>query len=69
MKMLIYVFYQHQELCRKLHKEIDLVDEERYDMEIKVTKSNKEVRRNISLSAKGFRWQMFYLHMKSPHML
>ncbi|XP_018538801.1 troponin I, fast skeletal muscle [Lates calcarifer] len=32
-----------QELCRKLHKQIDLVDEERYDMEIKVTKSNKEI--------------------------
>ncbi|XP_067454942.1 troponin I, fast skeletal muscle-like [Thunnus thynnus] len=32
-----------QELCRKLHKEIDLVDEERYDMEIKVNKSNKEI--------------------------
>ncbi|XP_022604077.1 troponin I, fast skeletal muscle-like isoform X2 [Seriola dumerili] len=32
-----------QELCRKLHKQIDLVDEERYDMELKVTKSNKEI--------------------------
>ncbi|XP_073320643.1 troponin I, fast skeletal muscle-like [Pagrus major] len=32
-----------QELCRKLHKQIDLVDEERYDMETKVTKSNKEI--------------------------
>lgn len=32
-----------QELCRKLHKQIDLVDEERYDMELKVKKSNKEV--------------------------
>uniref|UniRef100_A0A8C6TFB4 Troponin I n=1 Tax=Neogobius melanostomus TaxID=47308 RepID=A0A8C6TFB4_9GOBI len=32
-----------QELCRKLHKEIDLVDEERYDLEIKVTKSDKEI--------------------------
>ncbi|XP_070816345.1 troponin I, fast skeletal muscle-like isoform X2 [Chaetodon trifascialis] len=32
-----------QELCRKLHKQIDLVDDERYDMEIKVTKSNKEI--------------------------
>ncbi|XP_056269355.1 troponin I, fast skeletal muscle-like isoform X3 [Pseudoliparis swirei] len=31
-----------QELCRKLHKQIDLVDEERYDMEVKVSKSNKE---------------------------
>ncbi|TNM90742.1 hypothetical protein fugu_003031 [Takifugu bimaculatus] len=32
-----------QELCRKLHKQIDLVDEERYDMELKVKKSNKEI--------------------------
>ncbi|XP_030270319.1 troponin I, fast skeletal muscle-like isoform X1 [Sparus aurata] len=32
-----------QELCRKLHKQIDLVDEERYDMETKVQKSNKEI--------------------------
>ncbi|XP_038557534.1 troponin I, fast skeletal muscle-like [Micropterus salmoides] len=32
-----------QELCRKIHKEIDFVDEERYDMEIKVKKSNKEI--------------------------
>ncbi|XP_008295111.1 troponin I, fast skeletal muscle-like [Stegastes partitus] len=32
-----------QELCRKLHKQIDLVDEERYDTAIKVTKSNKEI--------------------------
>uniref|UniRef100_A0A667ZH19 Troponin I type 2b (skeletal, fast), tandem duplicate 1 n=1 Tax=Myripristis murdjan TaxID=586833 RepID=A0A667ZH19_9TELE len=32
-----------QELCRKLHKEIDLVDEERYDTDIKVSKSSKEI--------------------------
>ncbi|XP_044074022.1 troponin I, fast skeletal muscle-like [Siniperca chuatsi] len=32
-----------QELCRKLHKQIDLVDDERYDMEIKVRKTNKEI--------------------------
>ncbi|XP_051236333.1 troponin I, fast skeletal muscle-like [Dicentrarchus labrax] len=32
-----------QELCRKIHKQIDLVDDERYDMEIKATKSSKEV--------------------------
>ncbi|KAM7424626.1 hypothetical protein PAMA_000807 [Pampus argenteus] len=32
-----------QELCRKLHKEIDLVDEDRYDTEIKMMKSNKEI--------------------------
>ncbi|XP_017282215.1 troponin I, fast skeletal muscle-like [Kryptolebias marmoratus] len=32
-----------QELCRQLHKQIDLVDEERYDMEIKVKKCSKEI--------------------------
>ncbi|XP_060912371.1 troponin I, fast skeletal muscle-like [Labrus mixtus] len=32
-----------QELCRKIHKQLDLADEERYDMELKVTKSNKEI--------------------------
>ncbi|KAM9861151.1 troponin I, fast skeletal muscle-like [Aulostomus maculatus] len=32
-----------QELCRTLHKQIDLVDEERYDMEFKVNKSDKEI--------------------------
>ncbi|XP_075868515.1 troponin I, fast skeletal muscle-like [Nelusetta ayraudi] len=32
-----------QELCRKLHKQMDLVDEERYDMQLKVNKSNKEI--------------------------
>ncbi|KAM6942547.1 troponin I, fast skeletal muscle-like [Xenentodon cancila] len=32
-----------QELCRQLHKQIDLVDEERYDMQMKVIKSNKEI--------------------------
>ncbi|XP_029315066.1 troponin I, fast skeletal muscle-like [Cottoperca gobio] len=32
-----------QELCRKLHKQTDTLDEERYDMELKVKKSNKEI--------------------------
>ncbi|XP_076863808.1 troponin I, fast skeletal muscle-like [Brachyhypopomus gauderio] len=32
-----------QDLCRKLHQQIDSVDEQRYDMESKVTKSDKEI--------------------------
>ncbi|XP_053305373.1 troponin I, fast skeletal muscle [Spea bombifrons] len=32
-----------QELCKKLHAKIDVVDEERYDMEVKVQKSSKEL--------------------------
>lgn len=32
-----------QELCKKLHAKIDSIDEDRYDLESKVNKSNKEV--------------------------
>ncbi|CAL8352815.1 unnamed protein product [Merluccius merluccius] len=32
-----------QELCKKLHNQIDLVDEERYDVEGKVSKSSIEI--------------------------
>ncbi|XP_040184384.1 troponin I, fast skeletal muscle [Rana temporaria] len=32
-----------QEFCKKLHAKIDVVDEERYDMEVKVSKSSKEL--------------------------
>ncbi|KAL1271213.1 hypothetical protein QQF64_030229 [Cirrhinus molitorella] len=32
-----------QELCRKLHQQIDIIDEQRYDMESKVAKSDKEI--------------------------
>ncbi|XP_029992053.1 troponin I, slow skeletal muscle-like [Sphaeramia orbicularis] len=32
-----------QALCKDLHHKIDVVDEERYDIEAKVTKNNKEI--------------------------
>ncbi|XP_075995375.1 troponin I, fast skeletal muscle-like [Genypterus blacodes] len=32
-----------QELCREIHHQIDTRDEERYDLEMKVNKSNKEI--------------------------
>ncbi|XP_072290930.1 troponin I, fast skeletal muscle-like [Eucyclogobius newberryi] len=32
-----------QEMCKEVHRKIDGIDEERYDMEMKVTKSNKEI--------------------------
>ncbi|XP_052000313.1 troponin I type 2b (skeletal, fast), tandem duplicate 1 [Xyrauchen texanus] len=32
-----------QDLCKKLHQQIDIVDEQRYDMESKLAKSDKEV--------------------------
>lgn len=33
-----------QELCKQLHAKIDKAEEEKYDMEMKVQKSTKEVR-------------------------
>ncbi|CAI5665265.1 troponin I, slow skeletal muscle [Oreochromis niloticus] len=38
-----------QELCKELHRKIDVVDEARYDMEVKAGKNEKEI---ISLSQK-----------------
>ncbi|XP_008279955.1 troponin I, fast skeletal muscle-like [Stegastes partitus] len=32
-----------QELCREIHHKIDVIDEERYDLEIKIGKANKEI--------------------------
>ncbi|XP_017546343.2 troponin I, skeletal, slow c [Pygocentrus nattereri] len=32
-----------QKLCRQLHAKVDVVDEERYDIEAKVSKNNKEI--------------------------
>ncbi|XP_020790462.2 troponin I, cardiac muscle-like, partial [Boleophthalmus pectinirostris] len=32
-----------QDLCRDLHHKIDVVDEARYDMEVKVSKAEKEI--------------------------
>uniref|UniRef100_A0A8C5HLC5 Troponin I, fast skeletal muscle n=1 Tax=Gouania willdenowi TaxID=441366 RepID=A0A8C5HLC5_GOUWI len=32
-----------QELCKEINKNIDRIDEERYDLEMKVTKTNKEI--------------------------
>lgn len=32
-----------QEMCKEIHRKIDVIDEERYDMENKVNKANKEI--------------------------
>ncbi|XP_073724955.1 troponin I, fast skeletal muscle [Misgurnus anguillicaudatus] len=32
-----------QDLCKKLHQDIDRIDEERYDLEVKVNKADKEI--------------------------
>ncbi|XP_031734400.1 uncharacterized protein LOC116400621 isoform X1 [Anarrhichthys ocellatus] len=32
-----------QELCREFHHKIDVMDEERYDLDMKVNKANKEI--------------------------
>ncbi|XP_042266961.1 troponin I, slow skeletal muscle-like [Thunnus maccoyii] len=35
--------HELQELCKELHRKIDVVDDIRYDMEIKVAKNEKEI--------------------------
>lgn len=35
--------FSFQELCKKLHAKIESVDEERYDTEVKLQKTTKEV--------------------------
>lgn len=35
-----------QDFCKKLHLSLDKVDEERYDTEAKVAKTNKEVEKS-----------------------
>lgn len=37
------MYFFHQDLCRQLHARVDKVDEERYDVEAKVTKNITEV--------------------------
>lgn len=37
------VFARRQEYCKKLHGLIDKIDEDRYDVEAKVQKADKEV--------------------------
>ncbi|XP_060893089.1 troponin I, fast skeletal muscle-like [Labrus mixtus] len=32
-----------QELCKEIHHKIDVIDDERYNLEFKVTKTNKEI--------------------------
>lgn len=36
--------YHSQELCQELHAKIDVVDEERYDIEAKVLHNTREVK-------------------------
>lgn len=40
---LIWLSFCLQALCKELHHKIDVVDEERYDIDAKVAKNNKEV--------------------------
>lgn len=37
--------FDPQNLCKELHQKIDVVDEERYDIDAKVTKNDTEVSR------------------------
>lgn len=35
--------FHPQNICKELHQKIDVVDEERYDIDLKVTKNDTEV--------------------------
>lgn len=39
-----FFFFFLQDLCKELHQKIDVVDEERYDISLKVSKNETEVR-------------------------
>lgn len=60
-----------QELCKQLHAKIDAAEEEKYDMEIKVQKSTKEVRGRAGAGAgraphgPGFRASPPLAHVRS----
>lgn len=57
LKLLKSVFYCLQDLCRDLHHKIDVVDEERYDIGLKVSKNDKEV--SCKMHAKKCMWKSF----------
>lgn len=40
---LFVLYYDVKELCRELHLKVDVVDEERYDIEAKVMLNTREV--------------------------
>lgn len=40
---MFFYFFILQELCKELHRKVDLVDEARYDVEVKVAKNDQEV--------------------------
>lgn len=42
----LFFIFILQELCKELHRKIDVVDEARYDMEVKVAKNDQEVQSN-----------------------
>lgn len=43
-KYALHFPHHGQELCQELHAKIDVVDEERYDIEAKVLHNNREVK-------------------------
>lgn len=43
MCFILIVLSISQNLCKELHRKIDVVDEDRYDITAKVTKNEKEV--------------------------
>lgn len=45
--LFIFLFFSPaQELCKELNRKIDIVDDTRYDLEVKIVKNEKEVQHN-----------------------
>lgn len=43
------IVFSSQTLCKELHQKIDVVDEERYDIAVKVSKNEREVTNILQL--------------------
>jgi hypothetical protein len=55
-----YLLISPQEFLKELHHKIDVIDEERYDLENKVNKSTKEVYRNSLSLTPPKTWNPFH---------
>lgn len=57
-----HIWFSTKALCEELHAKIDVVDEERYDIEAKVSHNNREVRTSSTDSAhiknKNVKWRI-----------
>lgn len=63
----MHIYYLHQTLCKQLHAKIDVVDEERYDCEAKVSKHNKDVSPHEHVAAHCPSCQWLFTTFRHPH--